>query len=117
MLSVSLTHSVLISVAFSRVRRARAVGSLFIILFAIFTFLPAMIVSIFCHPASIWSISFATPIGAHFTFLSALLRTMFALLIIFCSLRPDVISNPYRYTASTQACAALILCIAFMSGT
>ena len=114
--SVSLTHSVLVSTAFSRVRRESAVGYLSMILFAIFIFLPAIIFSIFCQPASICRISFATPIGAHMKLLSVLLLTMFALFMTFCSFRPEVISSPYRYTASMQTCAALSLCIAFISG-
>ena len=110
--STSFVHSVLWFAAFTRILRAFDVYSLFITLFTIFTFLAAISVSILHHPASICRISLAVPIGACMIVLSAYLLTTFALAIIFSSLAPEVISRPYKYTASIHACAVRSLCLA-----
>ena len=71
-------------------------GFLLMTLFASFTFLADTSVSILHHPASICSISFATPIGACIIVRSALLLTTSAFLMIFSSYFPEVTSSPYR---------------------
>ena len=94
--STSVVQSVLISAAFSSILRLMDYGFLLMTLFASFTFLAATRVSILHQPASICSISFATPIGACIIVRRALLLTTSAFLMIFSSCFPEVTSSPYR---------------------